>query len=217
MGGVFIAVPCGSHARYSSFWGSLQELERPLASQVGIQIGPFIVNNQNALGKMFMRTECEWFFLANDDQVYQPGLITQLRSHGKDAVVGLCLNRRPPHTPLIYKFDANKRFKAYTPTKGEGGLIPIDGSGGGGLLLHRSVFERLGHPWWNVTTQPDGSHGGEDLAFCRRLEAAGIQLWCDLETKIGHITEFTIVPERDPNGVWRMAMVRHFGQLQTVE
>lgn len=207
--GVFIAIPCSNYARYSSFWATLQELERPADSPVQLKVGPFIVNNQNGLGRSFLASGHEWFFLLNDDQIYPRHTLNQLLAHGKEAVCVVALNRRPPHQPLLYDFLPEVgHFVQRRLADGEKGLIPVDGAGGGGLLLHRSVFEKVPAPWWEVKPFPNGDHGGEDLEFCRKMKDAGIQLWCDLESPVGHVGDFAITPVRTEDGKWQIALNR---------
>lgn len=208
MGGVYIGIPAHERSRYTAFWSNLYSIEKPAGSLVGIQIGPFIVNNQNTLVDKFLASDCEYFFLANDDQIYPLDILPCLIARDVDAVVGVVVHRKPPHIPLIYDLIDNQ-FIGHQLTQGENGLIKIGGAGGGGLLLHRSVFAALPKPYWFVEQQPDGSHGGEDLAFNRKMAQHNIQLWCDTDIRIGHIAEFTLTPATDADGKWRISMHRH--------
>ena len=206
-GGVFIALPCHDRSRYSGFWVALERLERPINSIFHIQAGPFIVNNLIKLSQAFLATNCQWFFLINDDQIYLPDTIKKLVAHGKDAVVAFSVNRKPPYRPLLYR-EVPEGFTHLTLTN-ETGLIPVDASGGGGLLLSRRVFETIPQPWWEVKSDPDGTHGGEDLEFCRKLKTHGFQLWADLDTRVGHIADFVLIPSLTENG-WMVNIGRTF-------
>jgi hypothetical protein len=208
MGGVFVAIPCGEQSRYSRFWAEIQSLELPPDSGTCAQFGPFIVNNQNRLAHKFMAGNWDWFFLANDDQLYPPSSVKQMIAHQKEAVVALSVSRKPPHAPLIYDM-VEDQFFCHNLKPLENGLIKIVGSGGGGLLLNRSVFEKVEEPWWNIAMMPNGEHGGEDLFFNRKMNNAGIELWCDTTIRVGHMTTFTLTPTQDKDGVWQIGMDRH--------
>jgi SAM-dependent methyltransferase len=62
-------------------------------------------------------------------------------------------------------------------------LIPIDGCGGGCLLVHRRVIEKLEKPYFKFT---EGARAGEDFYFCRQIRQAGFDIWLDPGVICGH-------------------------------
>lgn len=55
----------------------------------------------------------------------------------------------------------------------------VDGCGGGCLMIRREVLERLAPPWFLWVENPDGSQVGEDIYFCKQINAAGLRVRVD--------------------------------------
>jgi hypothetical protein len=51
------------------------------------------------------------------------------------------------------------------------------------MLLRRDALEKMGPPWY-VCSNPNA---GEDFDFCRRLKAAGFDLFVDYSVFTGHV------------------------------
>lgn len=84
---------------------------------------------------------------------------------------------------------------------GEKGLVKASAVGDGCLLIKRKVIEALSDPWWEYgeTFTDVCDH---DVVFSRKVTEAGFGLYCDLDLLIGHITPFTVMPHRRPDGTW---------------
>jgi GT2 family glycosyltransferase len=179
----------------------------------------YIDDNQNHLGRQFMASDCDYFFLANDDQVYADDTIGKLakciEETGAGVAVPLCLSRQPPFFPLLYDEEtAPSTFKPRLLKNGDAGKrIPVLVSGGGGMLIRRDVMEKLGDPWWNNGTIPGPNgkpiHVGEDVSFCQRVRAAGYTIMADMSAIIGHIATFEIKPQVLETGDWATTLERH--------
>ena len=73
------------------------------------------------------------------------------------------------------------------------GLARVDWCGGGMLLIHRTVFERLEHPWFDPFMVEWGLNGARcqirtsaDFGFCIKCRAAGIPVYVDCDTRVEH-------------------------------
>jgi hypothetical protein len=89
-------------------------------------------------------------------------------------------------------FEKRGKPKSLTPKDivGKNGLIKVDYTGLGFMLVRQGVFESLDYPWF----QPMGIQGdsglvgftGEDASFCIRAKEKGFETFVDPKTIIGH-------------------------------
>lgn len=221
---VFTAVPCGELSRYSEFWCLMNRIQLPAGSPVLSQCrGVYICGNQNALARDFLKTDCDFFWLTNDDQAYGDDVVfSLLKAFDRtdiqvDIVVPLCLQHDPPHAPLLYDKREGDNYGPYLLEKGVSGLVPVLGSGGGGMLIRRKVFETIPDPWFDqhmVYNDPP-TQSTEDLVFCSKVIDYGFKIWGDLDTVVGHYTNFNVSAIQMPDGEWQTAYIRHTGCVMT--
>lgn len=160
----------------------------------------------------------EWFCWLDTDMGFAPDFLEQLIAvaHPVDRpVVGaLCFAWRELETdgmggyrcqpaPTIYDHvetpeGAGFMGRAfYTP----GSLIRCDGTGSACILIHRTVFERVGAvfgpEWYSRVRNPTtGKLTSEDLSFCERLRQLGIPVYVHTGVKTTHAKNVW-VSERD--------------------
>lgn len=77
----------------------------------------------------------------------------------------------------------------------------VDGNGFHCVLIHRSVFEVIPHPWFelNVPDEETGVIYGHDYRFCRRAKMlGGIKTYVDFSCRVGHygLKAFTLADTR---------------------
>lgn len=103
-------------------------------------------------------------------------------------VSGMNFRRTPPYDPVGGLRDTDGSHM--TMYEWGQGLIPVDECGSASLLVHRSVFEEMEPPWFfNLYDEPwKDNFPGEDVAFCRKAKAHGIQTWIDSTTVSPHCT-----------------------------
>lgn len=211
---VFIAKPAHELARYTDYYDQLSTVIYPAQTAQFPAHGIYIANVQNTLVRQFLQTDSEYFWLLNDDQMYGTDILLRLLKHDKDLIVPLCLLKDKPHFPLIYRKHPDNRprhYKHIRLEKGMQGLIEIEASGGGGLLVKRKVFEAIDDPWFD-TPMTKGEKGWmqqtEDFYFWDKVNAAGFKGYCDLDIGCGHITQYVLRPQRDPEGNWYTVLQR---------
>src|SRR5690606_20125817 len=76
--------------------------------------------------------------------------------------------------------------------------------GDAGMLVRRTVLERIGAPWYDRLRS--GSLGVDDQCFVARVKEAGFSVKVDLDNRIGHMTPFTLVPIRKGDR-WEVRMI----------
>lgn len=157
-----------------------------------------IVSGRNSIAAMFLDdTECEWLFMVDSDMGFAPDTVDRLIAAAdpdeRPVVGGLCFSLRRDIPGEFYgqKFVVVPTCYEYVDTETEVGfrsiidyprntLIPVSGTGAACLLIHRSALEkvraRAGDHWFDHVTHPGGTTFSEDLSFCVRLAAEGIQL-----------------------------------------
>jgi hypothetical protein len=219
---VFVGIPCGDLARYPKFWMSLtcQHLGPGGIIRFAMAQSCYIDDNQNELGRLFMASDCDYVFLANDDQVYQQDTIARLvqciQETGAGAAVSLCLSRQPPFYPLLYDVEESPghfRPRLLRREDVNNRRIEVLSSGGGGTLVKREVMEKIGDPWWENTTFTNAvgkrTHLGEDHDFCKKVRAAGYKIMADMTAMVGHMAMFEIKPKVSETGDWMTVLERH--------
>jgi hypothetical protein len=99
----------------------------------------------------------------------------------------------------------------------EGGLVSVDVAGTGAMLIRRRVFERVPGPRW---FEHNAEGKGEDYTFCVKARAEGCNVFCDFDTRVGHLTHAIVWPSRNTaDGTWGAAITHfspHGGQAHVV-
>lgn len=65
-------------------------------------------------------------------------------------------------------------------------VFPVAATGAAFLLVHRSVFERIGEDWFTPTVDPSGRKCGEDISFCIRAGHAGFPIHVNSSVRTSH-------------------------------
>lgn len=127
----------------------------------------------------------DWLWFIDPDMVFAPETIERLLAHQVDAVQVLCLKRHPPHEPVLW--DVTPNHVSISPV-GRPRLVEVQSLGAGGTLYRRRCFEAVSDPWF------EGVLGLEDTNFAQKLRAAGVPLYVDLATRVGHVTPMIVWP-----------------------
>jgi len=132
---------------------------------------------------------CTHLLMLDTDQVYHDkDLIPRLLAHKKDIVGGKVHRRYPPFEPILnvggYHVDDSEIEK--------GGLVRVDSTGTGCLLIDLTKLENVGHPWFAPMPMEDGTMTGEDIGFCKKAAAAGLEIFVDCGVEIGHLANFQV-------------------------
>jgi hypothetical protein len=197
-----IGVLSGDLTRYSDFVLALMHQTLPPGSKMVWTRGADVVGNMNQMVRGMVG---EWLWILGDDHVFDGNLLQRLLVHDVDVVVPLCLKRLPPYDPVVYSHqNEDGLYVGYTDLPAHG-LVPVHAAGSAGMLVKRYVFDALTEPMFE-------SHGGlnEDLTFCAKVREAGFQIWCDVDSTIGHIGQVSVWPKwHEGEGEWQIML--HLG------
>ena len=199
-----IVVASGDLARYPGFTVSLLHLLRPPGTEFRFQVG---LNVAASCNQGIRDMVGEWVWIMGDDHILPPDTLARLLAHDVDVVVPLCVRRKPPFIPVIFKEplpgDSPWKFPPWkwSQLPKDGGLHRIHVAGSAGMLIRRHVLEKIGDPWFEVGQQ-SSEQLNEDSYFCTKLATAGIPLHVDLDTHIGHITPSVLWPAHRADGTW---------------
>lgn len=144
---VVIGVPCygdqnpewwAQLAINTAVWSQFYELTLVVASTMATD------HNRNDIVDKFLKSDAEWLFWIDADTIVPSAAIQRLMGIGKTLASGLYYGKNPPHNPIAYvKFkDAYKSIEG-TQSWEVGEILPIDASGMGCMLTHRSVYEDI--------------------------------------------------------------------------
>ena len=202
----FVVVNTARVARYAEFWYCLERLLVPAGTTKDVIYG---INNARQLNIAIrkMPAEAQWLFILDDDHVFSADILIRLLRHQVDIACAMYLQRGEPFDPLIYSGrDAGFKRLGWGPIHEHGrGLIPVEGTGNGGMLLSRKVLAAVGDPWFEVG-QTQSDIGGKDLWFSHKAKQKGFTTYVDTETRMGHITHCAVWPEVDAEGNWTVQL-----------
>jgi hypothetical protein len=210
-----IVVASSDLARYPGFTVSLLHLQRPPGTEWRFQVG---LNVAASLNQGIQTMVGEWVWIMGDDHILPPDTLMRLLAHNKDVIVPVCVRRKPPFIPVIFKKPEEGtpewRFPPWkwTELPKEGGVHKIWVAGSAGMLIRRRVLEDMPFPWFEVGQQ-DSQQLNEDSYFCTKLQRMGVDIHVDLDTWIGHVTPCVLWPARTKDGSWTVE-VRFDGQMK---
>ena len=152
----------------------------------------------------------EWIWIMGDDHILSPDTLIRLLDHNVDVVVPICVRRRPPFIPVIFKEAHADTPKGQFPPWNwhelpDHGLMEIHAAGTAGMLIRKRVLEAFDDPWFEVG-KAGADQLNEDTHFCGKLQRAGFKIHADLDTYIGHITPTCLWPARTATGEWTVSL-----------
>lgn len=139
-----------------------------------------------ALGYEF--THVLWL---DSDMVFNEELFDDLFDNGKKFITGIFHARRPGHQSCIFRsLTPPERFRwdEYPSTP-----FLIKGCGMAATLINCEVLKKVRDEFGNCFTP--AYNLGEDLAFCKRADELGFEIWAEPCQRVGHIGHLVIYPE----------------------
>ncbi len=202
-----IGVSAAENARFSSFYASLVGLERPADTISMFSTSAVISQNRNKITEEALRQGVDWVLYLDDDQILQPDTLLKLLDTGHDVISAHYIQRQHPfNSVLMRQFNSGVTWHQLEPT--DRGIVEVEASGAGCLLVRRNVLEALKPPYWTIG-QIDPASWGDDIWFCKQIRNAGFKVYCDLENQIGHIMTSFVFPRHEDDRGWVANMVQN--------
>lgn len=206
-----ICIASGELARYPAFTHALVTMLRPTGTEIFMHMGLNVAANFNTgIRHMMANPALEWAWIMGDDHQFDPTVLLRLLDRQVEIVVPLVVRRQPPFIPVIFKLPREDTpFGQFPPhywhELPSSGLVEVYTAGSAGMLIRRSVLERMADPWWE-TGQMGRDLTNEDTYFCKKAQALGIKIYADMEVTLDHWTPMSLRPVQTPSGEWTVAI-----------
>jgi len=203
MNTVSICIPCGSPVNPKVLQHLMAltsySVNRGIKiANVGITDRVLINVARSTLAKQFLdETDSEWSLWIDDDMVVPINALEHLLEKAKETgakiMSAMYYQRLAGYNPVCFRNTGGdyKDFSFIDPDK----VCEVDGVGFGCILIHRSVFEKIGTDVFRFDYS-SGRMMGEDIYFCKKAKEAGFKVMIDGAYKIGHIGAPEIVYRR---------------------
>ena len=196
MNGLVIAMPTRNTPGREAWYAMLTAAQKAGGATMQWPPGAPRDHNRNKIVQMFLDDpKAEWLLFIDDDTTVPADCVEKLMSVGKPCVVGvqpLFLNGIL--VASVSRDLASKTVKAewrswFGVIEDEKEPFQVKSCGFGCVLTHRSVWEKIKHPWF---VEDYGDVYGdksitEDIFFCNRCNDEGIEIWCNPAVQCGHI------------------------------
>ena len=165
----------------------------------------------NVLHKLFLESDCDYFFTINDDEHLPEDALDRLLADDKDIVIPLGLRWHNANGPIPcvgvregsahVSIELAKHFdepgeitatespaKYIQPTSGFKGLRRCDRVGNSGILIKRHVMEAMPLGTFRLQMSEDRTKvfATEDYVLCDAMRAAGFEIWVDCNMVLDH-------------------------------
>lgn len=209
---------------YAKFWQQLYALEVP----AGVTIyriaceGTYIVSQRNNIIAQAKAVGADALLFVDDDHILPKDVLVRLLKRDVPIVSAHYYTRRPPHYSTAFLRIDQRGWRSISTGSAQelititDGMVAVDGVGMGCMLIRRPVWEAMGEPWCKAG-QFDPRDVAEDLSFCANAQAAGFQIWVDLDIPLPHIMTCTIVPEAGRQNAYRLLSVAEAEGLREAE
>lgn len=154
--------------------------------------------SRNLLCRQALEMNADFLLFLDIDMIYPRNFIYHLLAARADVVSPLYFKKAPPYAPVCAHRRSDDRQLLVPLLEYERGVVEVDVTGCGGMLIRREVLEKIGHPWFAYDVyEPTGEMTvSEDVTFCEKVKAAGFKVCVDTRIVAGHIRE-EIVNEDD--------------------
>ena len=151
---------------------------------------------ENRLADELLQSDATHLFMTEMDMILPKHAIPSLLELDKPVVSGVYFLRGGNGQPCLYKKVLTPPDNPYVHSPvhvfPRSGPFRIDCPGLGCVLIHRSVFERVERPWFDLSAAKYGS----GMYFYTKVKQAGIEVWAHPGVYCDQI-DYTVVGYRD--------------------
>ena len=192
---LLIAIPTTDQMPFQ-FVESLTKLIRRLdadnvAYDLVFQGGTLVYVGRDKLSLKAISGDYSHVLWLDSDMVFTEDLFDDLMDSGKDFVTGIAHARREPYPSCIFTeiFPNVSKWKGEYPDK----AFKIAGCGMACVLISVEIIRAV---WAHHSTAffPTREFG-EDIAFCKRAQDLGYEIYAEPSVKVGHLGHIVIYPE----------------------
>ena len=128
-----------------------------------------------AVRELMSNKEYTHLFFLDSDMAFPADALVRLLRHDKELVAATYARRKPSNGDSVVSAPEELYDKAHTD------LIEVPRLPTGCMLIRRDVIERLPMPVFEFGWNPegDGFEVGEDMVFCDKVRALGVQPYLD--------------------------------------
>lgn len=136
-----------------------------------------------------------YILFLDTDHTFPKDLVQRLVAHGKLVVAANCVTKQIPANPTarMQSAEVPQGVAIYSDPESTG-LQEVWRVGTGVMLIHMSVFERIGMGVWDMKYLPEqDTYQGEDWSFCQACQDSFIPIYIDhdISKEVGHVGNFT--------------------------
>lgn len=187
MGGVM-----GIPEPFAWSWAEMREFSKEALCQEGEYIHADrarVSLHDTARNHLADNMKGDWLLMLDTDLEFDPDLCARMvgtmTKYNLDVLTGVYCFKSQPHTPVLYYWnESTDRTEMIGDWDRSAELFEIGAAGGGCLLIHRRVFDKIKkelgeRPFDRMpATNWKGATHGEDHSFFRRLRQVGIKAVC---------------------------------------
>jgi glycosyltransferase involved in cell wall biosynthesis len=192
---ILLAIPTNRNIEAQTF-KSIYDLEVPDGYQVDFQYfwGYQVDQVRNLIADWIIRYNYDYLFSIDSDIAFPADTLKKMLNHDVDMVSGIYIQRIPEtHTIEIMRRNTQGGITHvnFADIAGQG-LVPIDASGFGCLLIKSKVFKAIPYPHFVYKSAIDHANTfSEDVYFCTQATDRGFKIWADTSIICDHIGSWT--------------------------
>ena len=190
---VLCAVPMRHDYLHRKFAFTFSTMVKPFHFECCDIARAHVESARNAAVKHALDLRFTHILFLDDDHILPPDTFLRLWKMDAPVAAALAFKRIPPYDPVIGTFGIMPQGQTGVFLKPEWihtGPRKVDAVGFAGVLIRLDVFETLTakkldwFKWGEL---------GEDFSFCLACKDAGIEIWCDTDLILDHISDNLIV------------------------
>ena len=190
---LMVAVPTTDYVS-AAFTDCLAHLMMRLAgdgieADVRIRAGTSVHIGREYLAEAAVKGGFTHVLWIDSDMTFGTDVVDDLLFCAKDMVCGAFVSRRPPHSACVYTSIEEGNIQRVT----DFGTQPFRVAGCGfAMVLTSTELLKAVHDRFGTCFAMTDLEYSEDLAFCRRVNALGREIWCEPTVRPGHIAHIEV-------------------------